>query len=157
MGSTRTRADAGFSLIELLIATGVLLIVSSIATNALMEISKHQQTVWNRTEMHSGIRGATELLQQEVGQAGRVALPSTVTLHAAINDVGGAAPSAVSTCDPSTPSGGAATVQVDSSVAGVNAVSGMFAATTPTASYIMLTTFDGDNQESVRVASVNAL
>ena len=25
--------------------------------------------------MHSGVRGATELLQQEVGQAGRVALP----------------------------------------------------------------------------------
>ena len=35
--------------------------------------------------MHSGIRGATELLQQEVGQAGRVSLPGTVTLTAAVS------------------------------------------------------------------------
>jgi len=32
--------------------------------------------------MHSGIRGATEVLQQEVGQAGRITLPSTVTVTA---------------------------------------------------------------------------
>ena len=30
--------------------------------------------------MHSGIRGATEVLQQEVGQAGRITLPAAVTL-----------------------------------------------------------------------------
>ena len=36
-----------------------------------------QATIWNRTQMHSGIRGATEVLQQEVGQAGRVTLPVT--------------------------------------------------------------------------------
>jgi len=33
--------------------------------------------------MHSGIRGATEVLQQEVGQAGRVALPNTLKFGAA--------------------------------------------------------------------------
>jgi hypothetical protein len=39
--------------------------------------------------MHSGIRGATEVLQQEVGQAGRIALPSpNVTLSAAVATVG---------------------------------------------------------------------
>ena len=37
--------------------------------------------------MHSGVRGATELLQQEVGQAGRIALPGRVTLGAAITGV----------------------------------------------------------------------
>ena len=73
---TKTHSDTGFSLIELTIATAVLLIVSGIVTNALMQMTKAQTTIWNRTEMHSGIRGATELLQQEVGQAGRVALPS---------------------------------------------------------------------------------
>ena len=42
-----------------------------------------QKTIWNRTEMHSGIRGATELLQQEVGQAGRdhAAAPGDAGAH----------------------------------------------------------------------------
>src|SRR5262245_19431076 len=76
---SRARSESGFSLIELLVATGLLLVVSSIVTNALMQITNHQKTVWNRTEMHSGIRGATELLQQEVGQAGRVTVPNDGT------------------------------------------------------------------------------
>ena len=46
----------------------------------MAEMTNQQQTIWNRTEMHSGIRGATELLQQEVGQAGRITLPAAVTL-----------------------------------------------------------------------------
>ena len=69
---TRIRSEAGFSLAEMLIATGLLLVVSSIVTQALLQITQQQQTIWNRTEMHSGVRGATELLQQEVGQAGRI-------------------------------------------------------------------------------------
>ena len=31
-----------------------------------------QSTLQNRTEMHANVRSATELLQQEIGQAGRV-------------------------------------------------------------------------------------
>src|SRR5437016_1069700 len=139
---TRIRSEAGFSMMELMVATGLLMVVSAITTNALMQMGKQQQTIWNRTEMHSGIRGATELLQQEVGQAGRISLPSKVTLHAAVNAPGGAAPAASTACDPAVPATNAATVQVDSSVAGVSAVSGMFA--TPSAtSYIVLTTLDG--------------
>ena len=66
------RSERGFTLPELLVATGLLLVVSSIVTNALLQMTNQQQTIWNRTEMHSGVRGATELLQQEVGQAGGV-------------------------------------------------------------------------------------
>jgi hypothetical protein len=62
----------------MLISITILLIVSSIVTSALMQLTKQQQTIWNRTEMHSGVRGATELLQQEVGQAGRITLPANV-------------------------------------------------------------------------------
>ena len=39
--------------------------------------------VMNRTDMHSGVRNATELLTQEVGQAGRMAVPVPVTVAAA--------------------------------------------------------------------------
>jgi len=43
-------------------------------------------TVDNRTQMHSAVRSATELLQQEIGQAGKISLPTdTVTLTGAVN------------------------------------------------------------------------
>jgi prepilin-type N-terminal cleavage/methylation domain-containing protein len=82
--TTASRRDAGFSLIELLIALGILLAVSSVVTQSVLRMSQSQKTIWNRTEMHSGVRSATELLQQEVGQAGRISLPGTVTLSAAV-------------------------------------------------------------------------
>jgi hypothetical protein len=106
--------------------------------------------------MHSGIRGATELLQQEVGQAGRVALPSTVTLATAINVVGGPSPAAQATCDPGVPTTGAVTVGLNSSVAGINAVAGIFAQAGTPHAYMLLTTLDGNNTESVVVAAKNA-
>jgi prepilin-type N-terminal cleavage/methylation domain-containing protein len=76
----RNSSEAGFNLPELMIAMAVMLLISGAATTALLRMSSTQATIWNRTQMHSGIRGATEVLQQEVGQAGRVALPATVTL-----------------------------------------------------------------------------
>lgn len=154
---TRTHSETGFSLMELIVAMGVLLAVSSIVTTALLQMTNAQTTIWNRTEMHSGIRGATELLQQEVGQAGRITLPGTVTLGQAIDVVGGATPAASAACDPGAPLGGAALVQVLTTAtgAGVTAVSGMWATAGPPASYITLSTLDGDNQESFRVGAIN--
>lgn len=73
-------SQAGFSLAELLVATAILLIVSGAVVSALLQMTNAQATIWNRTQMHSGVRSATELLQQEVGQAGRVSLPASVTL-----------------------------------------------------------------------------
>ena len=89
------RSEQGFSLIELLVATLVLLIVTGVVMTALRQSAQQQQTIWNRTEMHSGVRGATELMQQEVGQAGRVATPVPVTLTAAV--------AASPLCDPANP------------------------------------------------------
>jgi prepilin-type N-terminal cleavage/methylation domain-containing protein len=77
-------AEAGFNLAELLIAMAVMLLISGAATTALLKMGSTQATIWNRTQMHSGIRGATEVLQQEVGQAGRIALPASVTLTAPV-------------------------------------------------------------------------
>ena len=154
---SNTRSESGFSLIELMISVGVLMVVSSIVTSALLQMTQSQATIWNRTEMHSGIRGATELLQQEVGQAGRVTFPGTVTLRQAVNPVGGAAPAARATCDPGTPDAGAATVDVETTneAGGLTAVSGMWATAGPPSSYMTLTTLDGNNQESFRVAAID--
>jgi prepilin-type N-terminal cleavage/methylation domain-containing protein len=79
-GGPHGATDSGFSLIELLVSTILVLIVFGGVTTALNKLSQAQRSIWNRTELHSGVRGATELLQQEVGQAGRVALPAPVTL-----------------------------------------------------------------------------
>ena len=78
----RAHAQGGFSLPELLIAMAIMLIISGAAVSALLRMTEAQATIWNRTQMHSGIRGATEVLQQEVGQAGRIAL-AAVTMTAA--------------------------------------------------------------------------
>jgi type II secretory pathway pseudopilin PulG len=126
----KLKSEAGFTLAEVLIATGLLLAISSIVTGALMQMTNHQQTIWNRTEMHSGVRGATELLQQEVGQAGRVTLPGTVTLTLPIVTAAG------TLCTPGAP----VTTTVDSTT-------GMFVGE-------WLTTLDGDATETVAIVAI---
>ena len=88
-GCRATRAlaagsEAGFSLAESLIAVTILLIISSEVMSAMLQMTNSQRTIWNRTQMHGGVRSATELLQQEGGQAGRIALPGAATLAAAV-------------------------------------------------------------------------
>jgi len=139
------RSEQGFSLIELLVATMVLLVVMGVVMTALRQSSQQQQTIWNRTQMHSGVRGATELLQQEVGQAGRVTAvdPTTglpITLTATV------VPSVL--CDESSPGLNASTV-------GVSSANGLWAtAGTVPASYALITTFDGPARETVPLWSV---
>lgn len=85
-----TRSDSGFSLPELLIAMAIVLVIFGAVTDGLLQTTTTTRMTWNRTEMHSGVRGVTELLQQEVGQAGFVALPQgvAVSLSAAVTVAG---------------------------------------------------------------------
>ena len=71
----RPRPEAGFTLIELMLSVFVLMVVSGVVLQGMLGLGRINDVVANRTEMHSGVRNATELLQQEVGQAGRVSLP----------------------------------------------------------------------------------
>lgn len=125
MPDTRV-GESGFSLIELLVAMGLLMTITAIVTSALTQLTQSQTTIWNRTEMHSGIRGATELLQQEVGQAGRISLPAEVTLN---TNVTGVLPCAATT-----------TVNVSST-------DGMFVGE-------RLSILDGDTAETVEVTAI---
>jgi prepilin-type N-terminal cleavage/methylation domain-containing protein len=77
-------SEHGFSLPETMIALTLMLTVTSIVATGLIRMTEAQGTIWNRTEMHSSVRGATELLQQEVGQAGLITLPAPVTLLTAV-------------------------------------------------------------------------
>ena len=133
---TRFRSEAGFTLAEMLIATGLLLVISSIVTSALLQMTNHQQTIWNRTEMHSGVRGATELLQQEVGQAGRIAIPAAVTISSSPVP----APATTTAC------------AISSTV--LSSVAGMWYDTASSTS-VTISFLDGDRTESVKLTGLN--
>jgi hypothetical protein len=62
-------------MLEMMITLFILLSVAGIVMAAMMQMTNTQGTVANRTAMHSSIRSATELLQQEIGQAGKIAVP----------------------------------------------------------------------------------
>ena len=72
----KSGAHFGFSLFEMMISIVVLLGVSGVVMSGLVKTTHTEGTVQNRTEMHASVRSATELMQQEIGQAGRVALPN---------------------------------------------------------------------------------
>src|SRR5260221_11712166 len=79
MTMNRTKKfQAGFSLLETMVAMAVLLGVGAIVMYGTLRMMNTQGTITNRTEMHSSVRSATELLQQEIGQAGRIAPPLNV-------------------------------------------------------------------------------
>jgi prepilin-type N-terminal cleavage/methylation domain-containing protein len=66
------KRQKGFSLLELLVSVAILVIVAGAIIMGMIRMTWSQSTVMNRTQMHSSVRNATELMQQEVGQAGRV-------------------------------------------------------------------------------------
>ena len=72
-GSRSVRSSAGYSLIELIITVGIMTVVSGTVMSAVLGMNRMDRSVSNRAEMHAGVRNATELLQQEIGQAGRIA------------------------------------------------------------------------------------
>jgi prepilin-type N-terminal cleavage/methylation domain-containing protein len=84
--SAMTCKSAGFSLLELLVSLTILLLVSSVVISGLRQMSYAQGTINNRSELHASVRSATELMQQEIGQAGRIAVPpgTSYTLAAAV-------------------------------------------------------------------------
>jgi prepilin-type N-terminal cleavage/methylation domain-containing protein len=77
-------ADAGFTIIELMVTTLILLVVSGAVMSGVLNMTQLNKTVVNRTSMFAGVRNATALLEQEVGQAGRVSLPGLVKLSGAV-------------------------------------------------------------------------
>jgi hypothetical protein len=114
---------------EMLVAIAILMIVSGTVMKGILDVSDVSRTVSNRTDMHSGVRNATELLTQEIGQAGRITLPGRVTLSAA---------SAMNTIS----------LTVASTATDVAATTGMFPG-----QHLLLGT--GDTQEPVVVSAVN--
>jgi prepilin-type N-terminal cleavage/methylation domain-containing protein len=118
----------GFTLIELMVAMTVLLVVSAGVIEGVMRMSLDNRSIVNRSDMHAGVRNATELLQQEVGQAGRISLPGVVTTTAAA-------------------AAGTSTITLGTSVGGA-ATAGMFVGE-------KLSIGAGDLKETVTVTAIN--
>ena len=122
--------DQGFSIIETMISISILMVVCGTVLQGVLGLTDVSRMVSNRTDMHSGVRNATELLTQEIGQAGRISLPGAVTLNA------NAAVGSMSLVFASTAAGG-----------GIVATTGMFVG-----EHLLIGT--GDVQEVVTVSAV---
>src|ERR1051325_8394989 len=89
----RGSSDVGFSLIELIISMAVFLAVSAMVLTFMFDMTRTQATVTNRTDMHASVRSVTEMMQQEISQAGRIAIPggsNSTSISAAITANAGA-------------------------------------------------------------------
>jgi prepilin-type N-terminal cleavage/methylation domain-containing protein len=75
------RTQKGFSLIELLVAVAILVIVAGTVIAGMINTTRSEGTVINRTQVHASVRNATELMEQEIGQAGRLPAVSALTLQ----------------------------------------------------------------------------
>ena len=67
----------GFSLLELLVSMAILLVVAGGIFSTLNYYQKSYDSTMLKADMHAGVRGAAELMAQEIGQAGTVPASST--------------------------------------------------------------------------------
>jgi prepilin-type N-terminal cleavage/methylation domain-containing protein len=91
------QSQQGFSLLEMLVAMAILVIVAGTVIMGMIRMTWSQSTIMNRTQMHSSVRNATELMQQEVGQAGKLGSSPGLQFTTAIATVGAASPTITST------------------------------------------------------------
>jgi type II secretory pathway pseudopilin PulG len=96
--------ECGYTLVEMLISIFILMIVSGLMMQGVLDMRRLNDQQSNRSDMHAGIRNATALLQQEVGQAGRMAFPGAVTLSSAVGSTGTHTVAVTSTAAPATAS-----------------------------------------------------
>ena len=78
MTRTYHHAEKGFSLLELMVSTAVMLVVAGGAFGALNYYQKTYQHTEISADMHDNLRSAIDLIIQEVGQAGSLSLGATL-------------------------------------------------------------------------------
>jgi prepilin-type N-terminal cleavage/methylation domain-containing protein len=84
----RLNPCAGFSLLEMLVSILVLLIIAGGVISIIGYSQKSYAGTELRSDMYENVRGVAEMMEQEIGQAGLVNLPSpSPTLSAAINTI----------------------------------------------------------------------
>lgn len=66
----RRESQAGFSLIELMIAIALLMVIAGATTYALNYFTKNSSSTQLKADVNSGLRGALEMMTQDLTQAG---------------------------------------------------------------------------------------
>jgi prepilin-type N-terminal cleavage/methylation domain-containing protein len=70
------RPSNGFSLLEIMVALAIFLVITGAVFSAMSTSQRASQGQQLKADMYLNLRGATELMAQEIGQAGLVSLPS---------------------------------------------------------------------------------
>ena len=70
-------SSRGFSLLEALASTAILVVLSSATLSGLLAYQRAYSSLELKADMHSGLRGAAEMLSQEIGQAGKLSYAGT--------------------------------------------------------------------------------
>lgn len=105
----KRNAQKGFTLLEMLVALVILMIVAGTVIGGMMQMTWSEGTVMNRTQLHSSVRNATETMQQEIGQAGRITSQPGLQSTSAISvPAGSASVSATTTLTTTSTTSGAA-------------------------------------------------
>jgi len=73
----------GFSLFEAMVSIAILIVLSGAAMSGLLAYQKIYRSLDLKTDVLAGVRGASELMSQEIGQAGLLNYPGT-SLGAAV-------------------------------------------------------------------------
>jgi prepilin-type N-terminal cleavage/methylation domain-containing protein len=131
VATKRAKVQQGFSLLEMLVSLAVLLVISAPIFSAMVTSQETAVSTQMKGDMYFGIRGASELLAEEIGQAGSVGLPASTQLSAAV-----------------TPSAAAQNV-VLTSAGGTNPVDSIFVGE-------LLLVDGGVKEEQVAVTAVNS-
>jgi prepilin-type N-terminal cleavage/methylation domain-containing protein len=69
----------GFSLLEMMVSIGILSVIMGAVLSLMNGQQRSTQNVQLKADMYESLRGATELMTQEIGQAGLVSLPGATS------------------------------------------------------------------------------
>lgn len=85
MTRTNPAKEEGFSLLEMTASLAILLLIAGVAFTGLKNYQNAYYSQQMQADVHQDLRGAMELMSQEIGQAGLVPIPATLpTLSAAV-------------------------------------------------------------------------
>ena len=77
-------ARAGFSLLEMMVSMALMMVIGGGIFSALSSSQQSYARTELKSDMYENVRGAAELMAQEIGQAGLVSLPAS-TLSAVVS------------------------------------------------------------------------
>jgi prepilin-type N-terminal cleavage/methylation domain-containing protein len=93
----KAKKQSGFSLLELLVAVTILVIVAGAVMAGMISTTRSQSSVMNRTQLHASVRNATELMEQEIGQAGKLGASPGLQFSTAVAAIGSTSPTITAT------------------------------------------------------------